>query len=315
MPIIKCYLYDIVAPDPDALGEDIWQKVYKTMELSKLMGEKDKRFGIISVIQFENMISGFFIKEGQKQVIQYTDDKEPFVPPNTTSFENLFFIIFSDTSQILLQQKNIYDFTNLGLPVMRNEFLNMVTDFIKYNGVYYSKDQIIIEPASSGYSQEELIAFFLENSTIEIKIDNLQIEKIPNDNESKYKLYNPHDDWNLITWEAVKSTVKTGAKKVSFETNEDANSALNKGPLPKAFAYIGEVQEVKAKDKAGNIVFRKKTGGDEIVIDIPSDTDNTIPALETVLRWSDQQERVITWQARRKRKKAQEYDGTLFEDK
>jgi hypothetical protein len=315
MPEIKCHLYDITNPDPDVLHSETWIRIQERMQSTKLMGNTGQRYGFVSPVSYKNLVSGFFVMEGQKQVFQYNDDKEPIALPNANSFEHLFFCIFTDTSQILLQHKNIYGYVDLGLPKMRQQFLSVLTDFLRLFNVYVSGERIVIEPAATGFTQEELYQIFISNPSVRIKIEHVGIGNFPGPDDPKYRLYNPKDEWNYVTWGAVAETAKAGTKKVVFEGDEkQINNGINKGPLPKAFAQIGTIEEVEYIGRNGNIVIRKKEGDEEITIELPAEPEISIPVLDLVLSKQDHNDRVETWKIRRQKRKKDEYGGPLFKN-
>jgi hypothetical protein len=313
MPEAKCYLYDLVVPEPETIRAETWNRTWAQMEESKWVGERGRRVGFVSVIQHVGLIAGFFANEGQKRGIQYNDDKQP-INAATFSFEHLFFLVFTDTSQILLQHRNIYGYDDLNLPVMRENFLRSLADLLRMSGVSVVGDRAKIEPAGAAFSHEELYAFFTQNSALGVEISNLTPERIPSSDDPRYRLYNPKDEWNSITWGAVAETLKVGTRAITFQASEDdPAAALNKGPLPKAFATIGEIDEVKARTGDGRIVVRKKSSDEEITIELPTEPSISTPALEVILSKFDTQTRVESWHKRIEKRKREQFKGTMFD--
>ena len=66
MPEAKCYLCDIVDPDPETIRPEVWREVQKRMDESKWIGEHGERAGIVSTLAHEVLVTGFFAHEGQK---------------------------------------------------------------------------------------------------------------------------------------------------------------------------------------------------------------------------------------------------------
>lgn len=315
MPEIKCHLYDITNPDPEILNPEIWTKTQEKMESSKLLGQTGQRFGFVFSILYKNLISGYFVMEGQKQVFQYNDDKKPITPPNAVSFEHLFFCIFTDTSQILLQHKNLYGYIDLGLPKMRKQFEHVLTDFLRLFGVFVPGEVIDVRPAATKFSQSELFEFFISNPSVRITIENVGSRVPPNSSDPNYKLYNPRDEWNNITWGAVAETAKAGTKKVVFEGDEkELSMGINKGPLPKAFAQIGTIEQVEYLGSNGILVVKKKKGDEEITIEIPAEPKISLPALDLVLNKLEHNDRLVTWKKRHQELKNDELNGPLFKN-
>jgi len=117
-----CHLYDITEPNPESLAQDIWINVKELMNRPSWFGEKGGRIGFISTITHKNLLAGLFANEGRKRGIQYTDDKRPIDAEHFYSFEHLFFAIFMDTSQLILQHRNLYGFEKLNMGEMRDNF-------------------------------------------------------------------------------------------------------------------------------------------------------------------------------------------------
>lgn len=313
MPDTKCHLYDIIDPEPDAVRPEVWQQIQQQMNQSKWFGEQGKRTGFVSVIQSGVLVAGFFAQEGQKRGIQYTDDKIPVDAP-LFSFEHLFFAIFMDTAQLLLQHKNIYGYDDLSLPGMRTAFLELLANLLRLSDVRVAAKGVKLFPGGEVYTQEELFAFFIENSVVRVEVRGLRLDMIPAEGDPKYRLYNPKDEWNETTWGAVAETLKVGTRNVVLEAPEqDPDAQLNKGPLPKAFAAIGDIQEVVARNERGNIVIRKVTSDEEITIDLPSHTSISVPVLDLVLSKFESRSRVESWHKRTAKRKTAQLQGTLFD--
>ncbi len=309
----KCRLHDIIDPDPSHIPSSKWIDISEQMETSGWFGELGQRYGFVSTLARPESISGFFAHEGKKSGIQYDEDKQP-TDTSTESFEHLFFAIFTDTSQLLLQHKNVYGYDDLGLPVMRNAFLDSLTILFRMVGVSVASKRVQIEPAGIRYSQEELYAFFENNSVLRVEIKNLNFKRIPDSNSPNYNLYNPKDDWNPITWGAVADTLQVGAKNIIIEAEgDDPNSRLNNGPLPKAFSRIGEFEEIQARNKEGRIIIRKRTTDEEISIDLPVTPQIETSLIDRVFAQFDSTERVEGWKKREQQRESDQLRGTLFE--
>lgn len=309
----KCYLYDIIDPDPRHVDSTDWANVVEKMQDSGWFGDMGERYGFVSILTRPEIITGFFAHEGRKSGIQYNENKQPS-DTATDSFEHLFFAIFTDTSQLLLQHKNIYGYDNLGLPKMRDALRESLTILFRMVQVSVASNRVQIESAGLRYSQEELYAFFESNSVFKVEIKDLRLEKIPAADSPAYNLYNPKDDWNPITWGAVADTLEVGAKNVIFEADQnDANAELNKGPLPKAFSRIGEFEEIQARNEEGRIVIRKRTNDEEISISLPSTTRLESSVIDGILVQFNTKERIDGWKKRLQQRETDQLRGTLFE--
>jgi len=145
----KCYLYDIVNPRPSTIHDDHWHQLYSRMRESDWYQPKGQRKGFVNLIRRRDVIGGFFAHEGTKRAFQYDDNKEQLEPPPFYSFEHLFFALFQDTSQLLLQSRNIYDYVDLRLPLMRSSLLHLLTELLRWVGVYVLGDCLDIESAGT----------------------------------------------------------------------------------------------------------------------------------------------------------------------
>jgi hypothetical protein len=311
----NCYFYDIIEPSPENLGSDVWLNVHQLMERPSWFGKYGSRYGFVSTLIHGNILAGFFANEGRKRGIQYTDDKKPLDPDAFYSFEHLFFAIFVDTSQLVLQQRNIYGYVNLGMGEMRDNFLELLATLLRFAGVGVVGTRVKIESAGEEYTQEELYSFFIENQTLRIEIKELDLTRIPNEDDRHYKLYNPKDDWHQITWGAVADTLKAGTQDVVFNASEvNPEAALNRGPLPKAFAAIGDIQEVVILGSLGNRIVRSRIRDEEITISIELEPENLPNAVEEVSRQIDTERRIDSWRERMAKRSRDNYKGTLFDN-
>ena len=310
----NCYLFDIVEPDPESLDVEVWRNVLRLMDGYKWIRERGNRIGFVSTLDYNGLVAGLYANEGRRRGTQYTDDKKPLDVSNFYSFEHLFFAILVDTSQILLQHRNIYGYETLGMPEMRANFLEILAMFLRLSNVGIVGNRVKIESAGDAYTQEELFTYFIENQTIKVDIHNLDSNKIPQENEGNYKLYNPRDEWNPITWGAVAETLKVGTRNVVFEASqEDSTANISRGPLPKAFAVIGDIEEVSVRSPDGYIIVRKKVKDEEIIIGLPADPFISIPVLDEILTKLNTQTRVESWVERMNKRRKAQLKGTLFD--
>ena len=101
--------------------------------------------GIVKSIYYANMIGGYFANEGRKRAVWYNDNKEEIEPSPFYSFEHLFFVIFLDTAQILIQSRYVYDFVDLSLPEIRNNLVYHLTDLFRLSGISVPGKSLILE--------------------------------------------------------------------------------------------------------------------------------------------------------------------------
>lgn len=309
----KCILYDMVDPDPSVIEIDDWHNVAQQMEARDWLGKTGHRFGFVTTLTSNNLIIGFYAHEGKKKGIQYDKDKNEY-DASTDAFEHLFFAIFPDTSQILIQHRYIYGYVDLGLPVMRDGFLTALTVLFRLEGRGVASKNVQIKPAGRTYTQEEMYKIFEQNSVFQVKIKNLDFAKIPDPEKPSYKLYNPKEEANPITWFSVAETLKVGTKKVEFESDDESGaSKLNEGPLTKAFSRIGEINELKAVNDKGNIIIRKKESDKEISITLPSTPEVTEQIIKQVLANFDSEDRVQSWKERMEIRAEDQQSNTLFD--
>lgn len=309
----NCYLYDIIEPNPFNLRIETWRQVLKTMQEPRWASEHGERIGFVETLEYHGLIAGYFANEGLKRGIQYSDDKRPVAIDNFTSFEHLFFAIFVDTSQLVLQHRNIYGYKNLGLQVIRENFLMLLAIFLRLAGVMVVGERVKIASAGETYSQEELYQFFIENDVIRIDLRNLSSERIPARDDSRYRLFNPRDELNEITWLAVADTLKVGARNITVEASEeDADAQLNKGPITKAFTEVGEIEEISARSSSGKIVVKKRTRDEEITIELPEEPEIAIPALDLILTKYEKNYRLTSWKKRISKAINKQFGGPLF---
>jgi len=198
---------------------------------------------------------------------------------------------------------------------MREAFLAALTVLYRLVGKSVAGNKVRIEPGGKSYSQDELYRIFEENNVFQIQIKNLRYDLIPDPESPFYKLYNPKDDWNPITWFAVAETLKVGTKNVVFEADDEIGEArLNDGPLPKAFSRIGDIEELRTINQYGNVIIRKRTADKEISISLPSTPEVTEILIEQVLTHFAPNDRIKGWQDRREKRRRDQIRGTFFDE-
>lgn len=315
----SAHLYDIVDPDPQSVSLDSWQKILDSMKKSHWFGQLGHRFGFVSTTSYKNMIAGFFAHEGQKQGVEYDEKKTPS-EFRINSFEHLFFVIFTDTSQLLLQHRNIYGFDNLGLPDMRNDLLKALATILRENGIGVVGEGIKVEPANTVYSQEELLEFFLQNRVFRLQVDNLQQSRKPEPNQKNWALYNPNFDKNEAAWGVVSDSIKAGLENATVEGKDGIDvKGLSKSPIPKALAIIGDIQLVEARNHNEVKLIRTREVKSDFTISIPESHSASIGKIEQAMDslivkpGLGEEERKAAHEKRRIKREKEGFLGTLFD--
>lgn len=318
MKEIKCYLFDIIDPDPVSIGLEKWNNVFESMINSGLMGVKEHRYGFVENVQYDEFIAGSFISEGKRQTIQYSDDKRLIDVHEIPSFESVFFAIMTDTSQILFQNRNIYGYKDLGMAKIRENLLIGFATLLRLNNIHISSNTMRIEKAGESYTQEELYEFFLQNKIIQIEVKNLSQTNIPSQNSKYYNLYNPKVELNEITWGAVADSIQGGIDKIIIDSSDRINTDFSKGPITKAIAQTGEIEEIKSIQENNEVVIRNRTADEELTISIPYDGEITkeivISILKQIREKQETRERILSWQRRREKFNRDRNNGPLFKE-
>ena len=274
---------------------------------------KGQRIGFVNAYRQNDVIVAYFANEGRKRGVQYNDEKEQVEPDPFYSFEHIFIALFEDTSQLLIQNRYIYDYIDLGLPIMRNNLLHLLTDLFRRVGVYIVGDGIKIESAGMAYSQEELYSTFIGLSrVIELEITELNIDRIPSPEDPKYKLFNPKAELDPISWMAVAETLEAGLDHVTMETSDLEGKTLQ-APIPKAFAAVGEIEKIRGYDQSRKIIYRQRREDEELEIELPADQKQISSVVDRILINLDSRGRVESWLERKRRREALQ-GGLLFSD-
>lgn len=266
MPQAKCYLKNILVPDWTFVLPKHWQAIYETIQEPGWYGKEGSRYGFVSVIREGPMIGAYFAHEGLKQGIQYDDEKNPRKPSNAFFFEHLFFVIFLDHGQLLLQQKNVYEFVDLSLDTMRRQLFKTLANIFRAAGIRVSTPAIQVEDAQRTFTQTELYEFFMAHRPTTLEISQLKGAKVPED----IGLFNPEEDWDPIARAAIDKTLEAGLDHAVLEGDEsDEQIDLKHGPVVKGLAAAGEIQKVTARDDRGRLIYREKNQKAELVLDLP----------------------------------------------
>jgi hypothetical protein len=297
------YLHDITNIDPLVIDNAKWENLYFNMQRPGWSGFPGSRIGIVRSARYANMIGGYFANEGRKKAVWYDENKEEIEPTPFYSFERLFFVIFMDTAQILIQSRYIYDYVDLNLPEIRSNLLLHLTDLFRLSGIYVAGRTLDMEDSGITYSPEELYITFSSLSRItEIEITDLFQATLPQPGDPKYRLFNPKEEWEPITWGAVADTLKLGLDSVKMTSIEDPNATL-KAPIPKALAAAGKIQRVRGSDNEGRIVYREHTESTELVIELPIGPEVSVELLGRILENLDSRGRLEKWNDKTQRRR------------
>jgi hypothetical protein len=298
------------------MTSDRWLKIERLMEESGWTGESGQRFGVVDITRHDVLLAGLFANEGLKGGVQYDENKQPIEPEKLHSFEHLFFTFFTDTSQLLLQQRNIYGYIDLSLPQMRDNLLLLLADYFRLAGVRVATDAIKTESAGEEHTQEELFQILTKSRSVRFVVAGLDEQNIPSSDDPRYILYNPKAEWNEITWQVIAEAIDKGARKTEISgEEEDPDASLGESGLSRALATSGELQEVAAREPSGRIRVIKRTSDEEITIDLPAEPEIALPALDRILERFDAPSRRESRQRRDERRRREELRGTLFEEK
>lgn len=309
----KFYLYNIVDPDPEAMTHDRWLSLSHLMASSGWTGRSGQRMGFVHTVRSNGTIGGYFAREGQKKGIQYDDNKEPKILDPYYSFEHLFFVLFEDTTQLLLQSIRAYGYSDLRMGEMRENFLHLLADQIELGGGVVFGDSVGIEPAGARYSQDQLYTTFRTMAQVtELEIANLDWGRIPPVDDPKYRLFNPKDEWNEITWGAVVDTLKAGADAVKMSAPDQPGSTLQ-SPIPKALAAVGRIDKLAGRDENGSVFIRQRIEDLELEIELPAQVMSHPELIDSIVKRLDARGRVENWKQSQAIRQEELNRGTLLD--
>ena len=303
-------LFDIVYPDPEFIRPEVWENVFRLLQESKWFEKDGQRIGFVDTARDGEVIAGYFANEGQKRSTQYSDDKER-IEQTFPSFEHLFFAIFADTPQVLLQRRNIYGYDDLGLPIMRDNFLELFATLLQMSGVIVSRGRVRIEPAGAFYTQEEMYAFFRNNPVISLQVSRLDAELIPGPEDPRFVLYNPQREKNEIIWGAMADTIRAGARKAEIDSENVTDAHLNTTPIARALPASGELSQVSARIE-DRVIIRNKVGEEEVIVDLPATPTVVSAVIESIRHKLDPNLRRQSWTNRMENRKREQPRGPLF---
>jgi hypothetical protein len=305
----RCRLVDIVDPDESLITSEHWDALFDAMRESSWYQHPGRRMGFINLARGPAAFAGYFANEGEIDLTQYDDNKRPIEAPPSFSFEHLFFALFTDTAQLLLQSRRISGYVDLSLTAVRTNFLGMLTDLFRSVGVYVVSPIVQIDSAGITYTQEQLYNTFREIAqVVELRVSGLHNAALPALDDPRYSLFNPEVERDLITWGAVADTLQSGLDSVTMSAPEDGDATLQ-SPIPKALAAVGDIDRVRGSDREGRVIFRERVEDADLVIELPVPPEVTPALLERILEHLDSRGRVANWQERNRRRRASHRDG------
>lgn len=296
----KLYLFDITNVDVDSIMTEKWDRLYIQLNNSNWITKSGSRLGFVNVQHESNKIAGYFANEGKKKAVLYNNKKEQVQPDKPyNSFEHLFFLIFEDTAQILIQSRHIYGYRDLSLSEMRKNLINLLTEYFMLSEIYVPGKKLNLESAGSKYSQEQLYKLFIDLPRItNIEIKNLFNAKIPSKDDPKYKIHNPKIERDPIVWGAISDSVDKGLDVVKMSSVEGEEGNL-KGPIPKAFAGVGEILVLSGYDEKDKLIYRKVTDDEEVEIELPIEPEVSKNLIDNIAKSLEKRGRVDSWRQRR----------------
>lgn len=211
------------------------------------------------------------------------------------SFEHLFFVLFEDTAQLLLQTIRVFGYSDLDMGQMRDNFLYLLAETIRQTGNYVVGESVKIEPAGAKYSQDQLYAAFrIMSQVTELEISHLAAGHIPPVGDPKYQLFNPKDEWHEITWGAVDDTIRAGVDSVKMTAPDRPGSTLQ-SPIPKAFAAVGQIEKLVGRDSNGSVFIRQRVQDQELEIELPAQVMSQPELIDSIVKRLDARGRVENW--------------------
>lgn len=282
----KCHLWNIISPTWFNVAPNKWDEIYAQLENSGWYGEEGARFGFVSVIIAGPMVAGYFAHEGTREGVQYDKNKNPVQPENPYFFEHIFFILFLDYGQILLQDKRITDFVDLNYPTMRRQLFNLLGELFRNAGLVLGQSRAIrAELAERTFTQEEMLEFFRTYQITYLEVSGLQGKKVA-DNVG---LFNPDVDKDEIAREALDKTFAVGLDRVKAEaqSEESPEANLSRGPVTKGLAAAGEIEKLTGRDNRGHLVYRERNQKAELTVELPLDQKTPPELLKTIFERMD----------------------------
>ena len=266
------YLYDNLSVDIDSATKTKWNSLYQELRKLGWRSGVGHRQGFVNVIRRNKRIYGYYANEGKKSVLQF-DNRQRLVktPSHYYSFEHIFFIIFEDTAQIVIQSKRISGYIDLTNRIIRSNFLLQLFKIFKQCGFLVVGNMLELMKFSKKIDQGRLKSLFLNMHVVTLEVDSFTQAAIPARDDPKFVLKDSSLRNDEVIWLVISDMIKNGLDRINLFAG-NLNSANLRCPFSQALVTTGQIKLIEGYVR-GKYISQERRDEVKIEVRLPDSLD------------------------------------------
>lgn len=276
------YLYDNLSVDVESATKSNWNLLYQDLRRLDWRTGVGQRQGFVNVIRRNKRIFGYFANEGRKSVLQFDNKQQQLATPSHYySFEHIFFIIFEDTGQIVIQSKRISGYIDLTNRIIRSNFCLQLFKIFQQCEFTVVGNTLELINVNKRNDQRELKRLFRDLRVVTLEVDSFTQAAIPAKDDPKFLLDDSYFGSDEVVWHVISDMIKNGLESLHLNAG-NLDSMDLRCPFSKALVTIGQIKLIEGY-MGGKIVSQKRRDEVKGEVTLPASleiTSNLIEILE-----------------------------------
>ena len=251
------YLYDYLSVDVSSATKQKWNLLYQELRELGWRTPVGNRQGFVNVTRSNRRIYGYFANEGRLKVVLFDNKKKLVTFPSAYyAFEYIFFILFEDTAQIVIQSKRVSDYVDLTYRKIKSNFLLQLFYVFRECGFSVVGKTLALRNIMRIIDQTKLKGLFLNLRVTKLEVDSITQAAIPAKGNSKFVLKNSQLGNDECIWLLLSDLIKNGLDRINLIAG-NSNSANLRSPFSQALLTTGQINLIEGY-AGGNFTSQKR---------------------------------------------------------
>jgi len=201
--------------DWNKLGTDsgFKDRMYELIKQMGIRGERPNRCGFTHASRVDDAVGGLFVVETDIELLDYKQ-REGFFTKDDSSLEHVFFVLFLNTGEILLQNKRFQHIASLRmekvLDVLRRTLQELLSQLLERFTLVSLEDYLESIPKA------EFLRVFQEHPILKLEVETPPGSLIP----ETIEYYNPQRERNPILRQSQQHDIEISSR-IQLEAPED----------------------------------------------------------------------------------------------